>query len=361
MLRIDWSKIHRENTFSPLTPLLALSSSLYSLGVKLWFSNAQRRKKKSLPGFVVSIGNITAGGTGKTPAVRMLATWAAGEGYSAAVLSRGYGGRHGKKILEVSDGNEIYAGPAEAGDEPCLLARRLRGVPVITGRERYSAGLLAHGKHGTDFYILDDGFQHLDLERDLDLVLLDASSPFGNGHILPWGPLREPVDHLVRADAFIITRSGREPSCRKLVERLNARFPGKAVFQSDHVPKQIVFPHRNRAFGPESIRGRRAVAFAGIARPDLFRETLIDLGAEVVFFKGFEDHHAFRTGEIQDLLREKKRFGADCLLTTEKDWVRLEPLAPLDPDLGYLTVQFTLTTGGEAFYEMVKAKANKTR
>ena len=127
--------------------------------------------------------NLTAGGTGKTPAACMLAEWARGEGYRIAVLSRGYGGSYREKVLEVSDGNRRHAGQDEAGDEPCLLSRRLLGVPVILSKRRYLAGLFAHEKFGTNFFVLDDGFQHLVLKRDLDIVLVDASDPFGNGRL----------------------------------------------------------------------------------------------------------------------------------------------------------------------------------
>ena len=163
MTKIDWAKIHERRTFSLATPALALLSFLYGLGVRLRVKAYRGMKKRSLPGFVVSIGNLTVGGTGKTPSVCMLAEWALGEGYRVAVLTRGYGGRYKTKVLEVSDGNDIKVGPAEGGDEPYLLAKKLHGVPVIISKKRYLSGLLAYKKFGTDFFILDDGFQHLAL------------------------------------------------------------------------------------------------------------------------------------------------------------------------------------------------------
>jgi tetraacyldisaccharide 4'-kinase len=361
MAIINWSRIHESRTFSAVTPPLALCSFVYGLGIRLRLVAYRRKKRRSLPGFVVSIGNLTVGGTGKTPAACMLAEWALTEGYRVAILSRGYGGWYKTKVLEVTDGDDINAGPAEAGDEPYLLAKKLKGVPVIISEKRYLAGLFAHKKFGTNFHILDDGFQHLALQRDLDLVLVDASSPFGNGHLLPWGPLREPVGELKRADAFIITRSGHDESADQLMEDLREKFPEKPLFRSDHTPEQIVFPSKGLVHNPELINGRRVMAFAGIARPEVFMETLTELGAELVFFRRFEDHHPFHHREIQELMTEKRRLKADYLLTTEKDWVRMEGLIPRYPDLAYMTIKFSLLDEGERFFRMMKEKAKGLR
>ena len=361
MTTIDWATIHETRGFSLATPPLALLSFFYGLGVRLRLLYCGRINGKSLPGFVVSIGNLSVGGTGKTPAAAMLAEWALNKGYRVALLSRGYGGRNKKEVLEVSNDHEVLTGPDEAGDEPFLLAKRLREVPVIISKKRYLAGLLAHNRYKTNFFILDDGFQHLALKRDLDLVLMDAQHPFGNGHLLPWGPLREPVGQLNRADAFLITRSGKERSNNHLIDSLNRRFPGRPVFNSDHTPNKIVFPDVNKAYDPDFLKGKRVIAFAGIARPEMFRETLIQLGAEPVFFRGFEDHHAFHPDEIQGLISEKERLKADCLLTTEKDWVRIERLSPDYPGLGYLTIKFTLLSERGKFFGMIKDRVGRRK
>jgi len=286
VVKKQWENEPKREGFPPFNRVLQLASSLYGLGVKLRFFSCRYMKKRSLPGFVVSVGNLTVGGTGKTPATRMLAEWASKEGFRVAVLSRGYGGRY-DKTLEVSDSNGLLAGPEEAGDEPYLLANNLPGVPVILSKKRYTAGLLAHKKYDTDIYILDDGFQHISLERDFDLVLLDASNPFGNEQLLPGGPLREPVDHLARADAFMLTRSNEESSAKESIALLKDRFPDKPVFQSDHIPDSVVIPNKNEVHAPGFLEGKRVIAFAGIAAPDRFRETIINLGAEPVFFKAF--------------------------------------------------------------------------
>ncbi len=354
VVKKQWESEPENEGFPPFNGVLRIASSLYGLGVKLRFFSCRYMKKRSLPGFVVSVGNLTVGGTGKTPATRMLAEWASKEGHRVAVLSRGYGRRHENKTLEVSDVNGILAGPEEAGDEPYLLANNLPGVPVILSKKRYKAGLLAHKKYDTDIYIMDDGFQHITLERDLDLVLMDASNPFGNEQLLPGGPLREPVDHLARADVFMLTRSGGESSAKESMAFLKDKFPDKPVFQSNHIPDRVVLPNKNEVHAPGFLEGKRVVAFAGIAAPDRFRETIIDLGAELVFFKAFGDHHAFQTVELLKLITQKESLKADCLLTTEKDWVRIEGPLKEYPDLSYLTIRLTLKSDENRFFQLIK-------
>jgi tetraacyldisaccharide 4'-kinase len=359
---IDWVKMHDQKKFSAMTPALAYLSFLYGAAVRLRVKAYPNTKKTSLPGFVVSLGNLTVGGTGKTPATIMLAEWAAAEGYRPAVLSRGYGGKRGKEVLEVSDGKNLFARPAEAGDEPYLMARKLPGIPIFVSPNRYRAGLMAHEQHGANFFILDDGFQHIALKRDLDVVLVDSSRPFGNGHLLPWGPLREPVDHLRRADAFILTRakgnSGKTGS--PAFEFLKRRFPGKPVFLSEHVPEKIVFPDEGKDYNITFLKGRRVVAFAGLARPNALRETLISLESEVVSFKAFKDHHVYTPDQIRQLIREKNRLGVDCLMTTEKDWVRIQGVVKECPDLAYLMIRFVIASESKDFFEMIKEKVQKS-
>ena len=355
----DWPDIHEERQVKAADFPLALLSLLYGLGVMLRLIVYKRKKKRALPGFVVSIGNLTVGGTGKTPATAMLADWAIGEGYNVAVLSRGYGGSYRTSVFVVSDGNDINTGPYMAGDEPYLLARKLRRVPVVISKNRYLAGLTAYNKFKSNFFILDDGFQHLMLKRDLDLVLINRSSPFGNGHLLPWGRLREPVKQLCRADAFVFTGSGPSLKENDLENVLKNRFQDKPIFTGGHIPEEIIFPAENRAYAPEFLKGKRVVAFAGIARPEVFKDTLTSLGADLVAFRSFNDHHQFRPDEIQALKTAKEETGADCMITTEKDWVRLASITREYTDLAYLTVRFTLLSGRERFFRMVKDRIDK--
>ena len=359
---IDWAKIHDQEGFSALTPVLAGFSLVYGAAVRMRMMAYPSEKKKSLPGFVVSVGNITSGGTGKTPAAIMIAQWAASEGFHPAVLSRGYGGKRKQAVVEVSDGKNLLALPEEAGDEPYLMAKKLPGIPVIVSPSRFHAGLLAHRKHGADFFILDDGFQHIHLKRDFDLVLMDSRRPFGNGRLLPWGPLREPVRHLSRADAFVLTRADAvsENATRAEEEFLRGKFQ-KPVFLSKHIPEKIVFPHEDKEYNVGFLKGKRVTAFAGLARPDAFRETLSGLGAEVLSFKAFKDHHVYAPGQLRLLSREKSRTGADCLITTEKDWVRIERASKEWPDFGYLSVKFAITEGTGDFHRLLKEKAGKSK
>ena len=360
----SWSRIRQKDSLSPWLPLLAVFSVLYGVGVRLrlWAYSQGIFKTKTLPGLVVSIGNLTTGGTGKTPAAIMLARWALNEGYCVAVLSRGYGGRYKSKVLEVSDGKCIKADPRETGDEPYLLAQKLPGIPVVISRKRYLAGLIAHGKFGSDFFILDDGFQHLELKRDLDLVLLDATSPFGNGHVLPWGALREPIDQLARADGYIITRfSSRGGSGDNLPDLLKWKFPATHIFCADHLPDKVAFPYSDEVHGPGFLKGKRILAFAGIARPEVFKETLIELGSEVVYFRGFRDHHQFEKEEIQALIDMKEKLDVQYLLTTEKDWVRMASIAPVCAEMGYLCIKFDFVTNQNDFFKMIKNVFTKKR
>jgi tetraacyldisaccharide 4'-kinase len=358
----DWSRIHRKKTFDFWSLFLAVFSIPYGVGSRLrpWSYSRGYFKRQSLPGFVVSIGNLTAGGTGKTPAVAMLAGWAQGKGYRVAVLSRGYGGKYTDKVLEVSDGSSIHVDPHKAGDEPYLLANKLSGVPLILSKKRFYAGLYAHEKFGSDFFILDDGFQHLELKRDLDLVLIDSADPFGNGHLLPWGPLREPLSQLARADVFILTRAKSHGIDDNTRDSLKREFPSTPVFHSDHLPSRIVFPYTKEKHEPGFIKGKSVLAFAGIARPELFRDTLIKLGADVVHFMGYKDHYAFRHEDIQTLIRMKEKVGARYLLTTEKDWMRIASLGPRYSQLGYLSIEFVLLSDHDRFFRIIKDGVNKT-
>ena len=356
----QWESEPKNEGFPPFQKFLGLASSLYGLGVKLRLSLRKNMRKRSLPGFVFSVGNLTVGGTGKTPATHMLAEWASREGHRVAILSRGYRGSYQNKAFEVSDENGLLSGPEEAGDEPYLLAKNLPGVPVILSKKRYKAGMLAYKKYDTDIYIMDDGFQHVGLERDLDLVLMDASNPFGNEKLLPSGPLREPVDHLARADVFMLTRSRGDSSANELIAFLKDKFPDTPIFQSDHIPNSVVIPGKNQVHTPDFLQGKRVVAFAGIAAPDRFRETIIKLGAELVYFKSFGDHHAFKTVELLKLITQKESLKADYLLTTEKDWVRMEGPLTEYPDLSYLTIKLILKSDENRFFQLIKNKIRST-
>ena len=352
-MKPDWSQIHNHDIGGFLGILLAFFSILYGIAIKLRQKAYKLKllKPKTLPGFVVSVGNLTVGGTGKTPAVIMLAKWASKKGYHVAVLSRGYGGKYRAKVLEVSNMHYIKATPEESGDEPYLIAAKLPGIPVIIAKKRYLAGLWAYEKYNSNFFIVDDGFQHQALARNLNLVLIDTRNPFGNNCLLPKGPLREPLKQLGRADQFILTRLKGHKSESHLATFLKKKFPNTPVFFATHLPDQVIFPNLNKSYPPEFLNGKRVIAFAGIGQPDSFKETLTDLGANVVYFMGFKDHALLKQKEIRNLIRKKEILKAQYIITTEKDWTRMKVFFAGKPDFGYLVIRFVLKTGQEIFFD----------
>ncbi|MEJ2587437.1 MAG: tetraacyldisaccharide 4'-kinase [Deltaproteobacteria bacterium] len=351
-----WSSIHDDASLRMSTPFLAFLSLVYRGGIYLRLKAYRRKliREQALPGFVISVGNLTAGGTGKTPAVITLAKWAVGQGYRTAILSRGYGGRKQKRPLAVSDGSSILEDASVTGDEPYLMAGAVPGVPVVVFKNRYRAGLCAKKWFGTDIFLLDDGYQHLHLERDLNIALVDANNPFGNGHLLPWGPLREPIGELKRADAVVLTRYKQGDAAGGTEAFLTKRFPKMPLFQANHRPKEVIFTNASEPRPPEFLRFKRVAAFAGIAHPEVFKKTLENLGAEVVAFREFSDHHPYTSGDIRSLIQMKRDAGASFLLTTEKDWVRISDISPAGLDLAYLIIEFAFSTNGERFFQMIR-------
>lgn len=287
-------------------------------------------KSRKLPCPVISIGNMTVGGTGKTPLTIYVAGLLKRLGYKVAVISRGYGGDKEQSRGIVSNKSKILLSPDAAGDEPYLMAVKLEGVPVLVGRDRFEIGMLAIREFAPDVLVLDDAFQHLQLYRDLDLVLLDAVRPFGNGHLLPRGVLREPLNQLVRGDAFILTRFDPVKSVSDLpvVDKLAEEKP---VFQCTHVPDVVrgvkgslqPAPLEQATYDLDFLKGRRVLAFAGIAGNEDFRMMIADLGCDVASFLAFPDHHRYSDQDLKMILRSADQSGVDCLLTTEKDYVRI--------------------------------------
>jgi tetraacyldisaccharide 4'-kinase len=351
--RTDWSQILEAKGFHIFTIPLAFLSILYGIGVRAR-NLALKNRGKRLPGFVLSIGNITAGGTGKTPAVIMVARWAKSQGYRVAVLSRGYGGKINKGAQVISDGKDILLGPEISGDEPWLIAASLKDVPVVCSPSRYLAGMEARSRFDADFFIIDDGFQHIRLERDLDIVLADTKSPFGNTHMLPWGPLREPLSGLRRADVMVFTRAnGLSPCC-------NSRFiAGKPVFTGDHVPDKIIYPCNSEERDLASVRGKSVVAFSGIARPQSFGKSLEDLGVNILSFRAFGDHYPFSRGDLIKLDEERKALNGEMLITTEKDWARIREIVSDAKNIALLSIKFVIKPDEKSFFSIIKEMANK--
>ncbi len=346
----NWSAIHAKRQRNIITFFLRIISFIYGLAIhlRLIAYKVGFLRTKSLPAYVVSIGNITAGGTGKTPFVAMLAEWADKNGFRAAIISRGYKGRQSHDYLVVSNGKEVLASVDDAGDEPLLLAKKLSSVPVLISKKRYRIGYLALREFNSELLLLDDGYQHLSLNRDLNILLLDAKRQFGNGSLLPLGPLREPVEQIKRADLIIITKCTDEHPGDDLVDFLKQNFPGRPIFLSGYYPDQIIFPLVGKAYEPDILSGKNVVAFAGLANPDDFLEMLKSIGAHIIHFKAFSDHHPFSKDEIEELASWKRRLDVDFLLTTEKDWVRIDEKFGIDLDIGILTIKIGLLSGPPA-------------
>jgi len=306
-----------------LTAGAAVLSRVYGLGAEVRRALYARGvfKARQLPAPVISVGNLAVGGTGKTPVVACLAGLWRDRGKRVVILSRGYGGRI-QAPTRLSDGERLYRQPPEVGEEPYWLARALPGVAVYTGACRYAAGLAAWEELKPDLFLLDDGFQHFQLHRDLDLVLLDAASPFGNGYLLPRGPLREPLTTLNAAHIIILTRFDQPRHQAKLIA-IQKSFPNQTILTATISPVRVTSYPGGHIESPEALRHRTLMAFAGLARPEVFTETLQDLGADLKGFRAFPDHHAYTPQELDSLAEAARARGAGALITTGKDWARL--------------------------------------
>jgi tetraacyldisaccharide 4'-kinase len=286
---------------------------------------------KRLPAFVVSIGNITVGGTGKTPAVIALALEVLKRGLRPCILTRGYGGSvAGPCFVSLGDGPLLT--PSEAGDEPYLMALKLRGAEIIKGADRYRAGLLSKG---ADVFILDDGFQHRRLHRDMDVVLIDSTRGFGNGRLLPLGPLREPPGEIGRADIVALTRAaapgvgldaGSIPGESSRQERVRACLDGSKD------PLQRIYRARHRAVNLidaagmtrplEILSGADVFAFCGLANPGAFFSSVEDIGARIVGRMVFRDHYRYGPRDLKKITARARALGARWIITTEKDIIK---------------------------------------
>ncbi|MEQ8768283.1 MAG: tetraacyldisaccharide 4'-kinase [Planctomycetota bacterium] len=278
--------------------LVMLRGQLYDRGIL---------PSRSAPGPVLCVGNLTAGGTGKTPLVESVARHLMSAGHRVAILGRGYG---------ASEAGQL-------NDELMLLRDNLAGAIVIADRDR-ERGAREAFEAGADVIVMDDGFQHRRLRRSLDIVAIDAANPFGFGHLLPRGLLREPASALRRAGAVVITRCDRgDASSLEKIERAVRTASGPIpIVRSEHRPVEIVAPS-GEALPIASARGRRVFAFAGLANNEAFFETVREAGAELVGQRSFPDHHAYDGEEVWALVREAEALNADWILTTQKDAVKL--------------------------------------
>lgn len=353
--------IHASISQDP-TPFLSFDTLLkavaygYQAGAVLrnrWYQSG-RISRKRLPCPVISVGNIMAGGTGKTPMAVYLAKMLIGSGKKPVVISRGYKGSLKHSAAIVSDGTRMFLDACAAGDEPYMMAC-LKQFPVVVGKDRYRAGCLALDRLDVDVVILDDGFQHMQLHRDLDLVLMDHDAPLGNGRMLPAGRLREPAPQaLARADAVILTRCPETPQIPHTVSTLAPDLP---VFFSRHQPFLAgVYPAGSRNSQSHStvqkktetrllsdtLKGVPAVLFSGIADNRAFFRTIQGFGANILDHLEFEDHYRYKRADILQIRHRAKALNAAMLMTTQKDRARLDKEIAWPMDLAVIGITLIL-------------------
>jgi len=275
---------------------------------------------------VISVGNITAGGTGKTPLVEKICRILAADGRRVCILTRGYGRQNGGDRVLVSDGTAVLAQASQSGDEPLLLAEKLLGVAaVVCDADRAAAGRWAIEKLDSDVFVLDDGFQHLQLARDLDLVVIDATNPWGGGHLLPHGTLRELPRGLARADCAIITRSEQinDPS---LLESEIHKLIGDHPVLTSQMSTKGVRDVGGTALSPNASVPQPVSAFCAIGNPNSFINQLHQVNLPLANMQIFPDHYSYKQADISELSRKAKAAGAASLITTAKDAVKLRTL-----------------------------------
>ena len=302
--------------FSPIYGLcMHLREKLYKSGVFATYAF-------NVP--VISVGNLTMGGSGKTPTVEAVARLLLAAGYRPAVISRGYKGTSSQQMNLVSDGQSVMMDVKNAGDEPVMLARALPGVPVLTGRKRFYPCKYAVKKLGCTALVLDDGFQHLAIRRDINLTLFNATTLAGNSRVFPGGELREPISALFRSDAFVITGVNQKNSDRsqRFAELLQKKYESKPVYFMENVLAGI-YTQQNEEIAIDKLP-KDLLAFSGIAHPQRFHDQLVACNIPIAGAVLFPDHVLYGPLEIERLISVARKHRVNGLITTEKDFVKLE-------------------------------------
>ncbi|HSY09767.1 MAG TPA: tetraacyldisaccharide 4'-kinase [Candidatus Dormibacteraeota bacterium] len=346
-------------------------SKLVKVYVKIhrWLINVRILRDKTLGVQVIAVGNLTWGGTGKTPVVEKFARELRDAGRKVAILSRGYRSKPPpihvwllNKILlredqnpprVVSDGRSLLLDSETAGDEPYMLASNLKDVVVLVDKDRVKSGRYAIEKFGCDTLLLDDAFQYWKLRgRRHDVVLIDRQQPFGNGHLIPRGELREPPSHLARAHTIFITKSdGDTAELRERISKLNS---AAAVIECVHHPLYLedVFTAERKTL--DFLRGKKVASLSGIAQPESFEQSLVKLGAELVYSKRFADHHRFSQQEILNAINRGKKRQAEVIITTQKDAVRFPKIDRRDLPIFFMRVEIKIVSGANDFQDCVR-------
>jgi len=337
--------------------------------VRRFLYNVRILRDSTLGVQVIAIGNLTVGGTGKTPVVEKFARELQNQGRTVAILSRGYRSKPPpltKRLLDrmlfrsdttpprvVSDGRSLLLDSETAGDEPYMLASNLKDVVVLVDKDRVKSGRYAIEKFGCDTLLLDDGFQYWKLAgRRRDIVLIDCQAPFGNEYLLPRGTLREPGGHLSRASTIFITKSdGNTAGLRARISRLN---PGAGIIECIHHPLYLEDVFTGEQVQLDFLKGRKLAAFSGIAQPESFENSLVRLGAELVYSKRFADHHRFTQQEVLNAVNRGKKRQASVIITTQKDAVRFPKIDRRDLPIYFMRVEIKIVTGATDFNDCVR-------
>ena len=350
--------------------ILNILSIVFSQIIKIRYFLYDKRLLKNSPlgCLVIVVGNITVGGTGKTPVVEKLAKTLQQNGRKVGIISRGYKSKNeslSRKILRfvtngavtppkiVSDGKNVLLSSKLAGDEPYMLANNLPGVIVICDKNRVKAGYFAIKDFGCDTLVLDDGFQYLKLRGSLNICLVDSTNPFGNERLLPRGILREPLHRLSKADYILITKTKKIQQCEELHQTIRIHNSLARIIYCKHTPRFLVDIKSEEEKNLDFIKEKKVAVFSGIAYPESFEGTIKEQGAEIIYAKRFLDHHRFSAGEIKTVFMEAFDTGAEMILTTEKDAVRLPKISPKIP-LYYLRLEIDLLSNEEDFNSLVK-------
>lgn len=362
----------RRGTIAELTRAgLFFLSKLFQVLVKTrrFLYNVRILRDSTLGVQVIAIGNLTVGGTGKTPVVEKFARELRDEGRNVAILSRGYRSKptplHERllnKILlredttpprVVSDGKSLLLDSETAGDEPYMLASNLKDVVVLVDKDRVKAGRYAIEKFGCDTLLMDDGFQYWKLRgRRHDIVLVDCQQPFGNERLLPRGTLREPPSHLARASTIFITKSdGKTNELRRRIAELN---PTAGIIECVHHPLYLEDVFTGQRSNLDLIKGRKVASLSGIAQPESFEHNLVNLGTELVYSKRFADHHRFTQQEVLNAINRSKKRQAEMIITTQKDAVRFPKIDRRDLPILFMRVEIKIVSGADDFQDCVR-------
>jgi len=352
--RIDQLLYQKEEAFwlrVLLFPLYLLSIPYgWSVRARTFFYARGLLNTKRLPCPVISVGNITVGGTGKTPLVVALAKGLKERGVTVAVLSRGYR-RSRTAGSVVSDGRTIHLPQEGSGDEPYWMASNLPEIPVLVGKDRYLNGQKAIREFNVRCLILDDGYQHLQLHRDLNIVLVDSQAGFGNRYLLPRGVLREPIAHIQRAHLILFTKVERVEECFPMEAALRETHPSSSIFHSRYEPMGLI-GSKGEEEEIESLRGKKVFAFSGIARPESFAFILRKNGAKIVKEVFFPDHHLYTGKDLAWI--QKESTGVDRVVTTEKDMVKLQTLNMGQHSIWALRIEIRLWEEEEFFKKVME-------